>query len=150
MEIVDTFTFLLGRWTLERVVTDHRSGTDGRFEGNVVIAEAQSDRNHPFDRRARYDETGTLHFGGHVGTASRRLELVRLENAAVMLYLADGTPFVDLDLRSGTWRSVHPCGEDHHEIVTAARSPDEVEEHWRVRGPTEDYDAVAILRRLQR
>lgn len=149
MEIVDTFTFLLGRWTLERFVTDHRSGMDGRFEGSVVIAEAHTDQNHPFDRRACYDETGTLHFGGHVGTASRRLELVRLEHGAVMLYFADGQPFVDLDFRSGTWRSVHPCGEDHHEVVTVARSLDLVEEHWRVRGPTEDYGAVAILRRLE-
>ena len=65
-----------------------------------------------------------------------------------MLYLTDGTPFVDLDLRSGTWRSVHLCGEDHHEIVTVARSLGEVEERWRVRGPTTNYDAVAILRRV--
>jgi Family of unknown function (DUF6314) len=150
MEIDDTFSFLLGRWTLERVLTDHRSGTDGRFGGTAVIAQAQSGQKGPLDPRARYDEDGTLRFGRHTGPASRHLELVRLESAAVMFYLADGTPFVDLDLRGGTWRSIHSCGEDHHEIVSVARSLSEVEEHWRVRGPTTNYDAVAILRRAGR
>jgi hypothetical protein len=58
--------------------------------------------------------------------------------------------YVDLDLRSGTWRSLHPCAEDHYEIVTVVRSPDEVEERWRVRGPAKDYEAVTMLRRLDR
>lgn len=148
VKIVDTLSFLQGRWTLARDLTDHRSGTDGRFEGSVLIAEARPGQNPPFGPRARYDEEGTLHFGSHVGPASRTLDLVRLESAVVMLYLADGTPFVDLDLRSGSWRSVHICRDDHHEIVTVARSIGEVEERWRVRGPTTDYDAVAILRRV--
>jgi Family of unknown function (DUF6314) len=145
MKIVDTLNFLLGQWTLERFLTDHRSGINGRFEGSVTIAGALSGHG----PRAHYDETGILRFGSHRGPAARRLELVRLESTVVMLHFADGKPFVDLDLRSGTWRSIHPCGEDHYETVTVVRSPDEVEEHWRVRGPTQDYDAVAILRRLE-
>src|SRR5580692_1012137 len=150
MKVVDTCSFLLGKWTLERVLRDHRSGTDGRFEGSatVTIVEAPSAGNASDGPRARYEEAGTLRFGGHEGPASRSLELVRLQSSVVMLYFTDGKPFVDLDLRNGTWRSSHPCGEDHYEIVTVVRSHDEVEEHWRVRGPTEDYDAVAILRRL--
>jgi hypothetical protein len=144
MQIVDTFDFLLGEWALERSLTDHRSRTAGRFEGRVTIAEGLSGHG----GRARYDEVGTLRFGGHEGPASRCLELVRLENTVVMLHFTDGKPFVDLDLRSGMWRGDHPCGEDHYEILTVVRSPDEVEERWRVRGPTEDYDAVATLRRL--
>jgi hypothetical protein len=150
MEVVDTFSFLLGKWTLERFLRDHRSGNDGRFEGSATaaIVQAPAGVSAAAGARARYDETGTLRFGRHVGPASRSLELVRLEGAVVMLYFTDGKPFVDLDLRNGTWRSSHPCGEDHYEIVTVVRSQDELEEHWRVRGPTEDYDAVATLRRL--
>ena len=150
--VVDTFGFLLGKWTLVRFLRDHRSGTDGRFEGSATatIVQAPSGGNAVASAgtRARYDEAGTLRFGSHVGPASRSLELVRLESAVVMLYFTDGKPFVDLDLRNGTWRSSHPCGEDHYDIVTIVRSPGEVEEHWRVRGPTEDYDAVSVLRRL--
>jgi hypothetical protein len=148
MKVVDTFSFLLGKWTLERSLRDHRSGTDGRFEGSAAIVQAPSGGKAGDGPRARYDEAGTLRFGRHEGPASRSLELVRLQSSVVMLYFTDGKPFVDLDLRNGTWRSSHPCGEDHYEIVTVVRSPGEVEEHWRVRGPTEDYDAVAILRRL--
>jgi hypothetical protein len=148
MKIVDTLSFLLGQWSLERLLTDHRSGTDGRFEGSVTIVEAPSGSSAGFGVRAHYDETGTIRFGNYEGPASRSLELVRQESAVVMLYFTDGKPFVDLDLRSGTWRSTHPCGEDHYEIFTVVRSLNEVEEHWRVRGPTEDYDAVTTLRRL--
>jgi hypothetical protein len=144
MTVVDTLDFLLGEWTLERYLTDHRSGTDGRFEGSVTVAGTPSGHG----SRARYDEAGTMFFGKHEGGATRSLELVRLESTVVMLYFADGKPFVDLDLRSGTWGSDHPCGKDHYEILTVVRSPDEVEERWRVRGPTKDYDAVATLRRV--
>jgi len=147
MDIVDTLSFLVGRWTLERLIIDHRSGTDGRFDGDAVIVEVLPGLHRPFIRRARYDESGTLHFGRHVGAATRRLDLERMETSAVMLSFADGKPFVDLDLRDGPWRSVHACGEDEHEIVTVAQSLDVVEEHWRVRGPTQDYDAFTILRR---
>jgi hypothetical protein len=150
MKVVDTFTFLLGEWTLERFLTDHRSGTDGRFEGSATatIVQAPPGPNAGDGTRARYDEAGTLSFGRHEGPAARSLELVRLPSTVVMLYFTGGKPFVDLDLRNGTWRSSHPCGEDHYEIVTVVRSPRELEEHWQVRGPTKDYDAVAFLRRL--
>lgn len=144
MEIADTLDFLLGRWAIARFVTDHRSGTEGRFEGSLTIALAPSDQG----TRASYDEAGTMYFGGHEGPASRRLELVRLDNSVVMLHFTDGKPFVDLDLRRGRWTSTHPCRADHYEFFTGVRSPDEVEESWKVRGPAQDYDAVATLRRI--
>jgi hypothetical protein len=148
MRVVDTLSFLLGTWTLERSLTDHRAGTHGRFEGSATFAGAPSGQNAADGGRAHYDEMGTLRFGLHTGPAFRSLEYVRLESTIVMLYFTDGGPFVDLDLRSGNWRSVHHCGEDRYEIVTTVQSPSEVDEHWRVRGPTKDYDAIAILRRV--
>jgi Family of unknown function (DUF6314) len=148
MKVVDTLNFLLGQWALERFFTDHRSGTDGRFEGSATVTPSSSGLGAGVGPRAHYEEVGTVYFGRHEGPASRSLELVRRESGVVMLYFTDGKPFVDLDLRSGEWRSAHPCGEDHYEILTLVRSPSEIEEHWRVRGPTEDYDAVATLRRL--
>jgi hypothetical protein len=148
MTVVDTLNFLLGRWALERFFTDRRSGTEGRFEGSATVTRSSSGQGAGLGPRAHYEEVGTLRFGSHEGPASRRLELVRLESTVVMLSFTDGKPFVDLDLRSGRWRSTHPCGEDSYEILTVVRSPSEVEERWRVRGPTEDYDAVATLRRL--
>jgi hypothetical protein len=148
MKVFDTLSFLVGQWTLERFFTDHRSGTDGRFEGTATITRSSSGQGAGPGPRAHYEEVGVLRFGRHEGRASRSLELVRLESAVVMLYFTDGKPFVDLDLHCGRWRSTHPCGEDLYEILTVVRSPSELEERWRVRGPTEDYDAVAALRRL--
>jgi hypothetical protein len=148
MKVVDTLSFLLGQWKLERVFADRRLGTGGRFDGSATITTSLSGLAAGLAPRAHYEEVGTSRFGRYEGPASRSLELVRLESTVVMLYFTDGKPFVDLDLRSGRWSSTHPCGEDHYEILTVVRSPTEIEEHWRVRGPTEDYDAVATLRRL--
>ena len=63
MEVADTFSFLLGRWALERSLTDHRSGVDGKFVGDVTIAGLPDGP----DSRARYDEVGTMCFGEHEG-----------------------------------------------------------------------------------
>ena len=52
MEIADTLSFLLGQWTVERLLTDHRSGTDGRFEGAVSISEAPSSQSAESGARA--------------------------------------------------------------------------------------------------
>lgn len=98
--------------------------------------------------RARYDEQGELHFGAHVGPASRRLGYTRLSTGAAMLHFVDGRPFVDLDLRSGAWRSAHSCGDDLYEIATIVRSSAVVQENWRVTGPGKGYDAVTTLVRV--
>jgi hypothetical protein len=150
MQVVDTLDFLRGKWSLERFLTDHLSRTSGRFEGSAAVVNRPSGTNGGSRVQARYDEAGTLRFGHHMGPARRSLEFVRQESSVVMMYFTDGQPYVDLDLRSGTWRSLHPCAEDHYEIVTVVRSPDEVEERWRVRGPAKDYEAVTMLRRLDR
>jgi hypothetical protein len=65
-----------------------------------------------------------------------------------MIYFVDGRPFVDLDLRTGAWRSAHVCDEDRHEIATLVRSRDVVEERWRVRGPATDFEATTIHTRM--
>jgi hypothetical protein len=72
--------------------------------------------------RARYDETGELHFGTYAGQAHRSLEYMRLENATVMLYFIDRRPFIDLDLSTGAWHSSHVCGDDCYEIAIFVRS----------------------------
>ena len=100
MKIVDTLRFLLGTWTLERSMADHRSGTRGIFEGSATLVEALRGRSCALGRRARYDETGELHFGTHTGPASRSLEYARLDSTTVMLYFTDGRPFMAPDSRT--------------------------------------------------
>jgi hypothetical protein len=146
MQISDTLDFLLGTWDLERSIEDHRSGIRGVFSGSAALVAAGQSWS-SVAGRARYDESGELSFGTHVGPASRYLEHARRDTGSVMLYFADGRPFVDLDLRRGQWRSIHDCGDDRYEIVTMARSHDVVQEYWRVRGPGKSYSAVTTLLR---
>jgi hypothetical protein len=147
VEILDTLAFLLGSWSLERSIEDHRSGTRGSFSGSATLVWAGAEPGLASVRRARYDEAGELRFGAHTGPASRHLEYARQDGAAVMIYFADGRPFTDLDLRGGAWSTVHDCDEDRYEITTILRSDRVVEERWRVRGPSLSYDAITTLMR---
>ena len=142
MQVPDTLAFLLGTWEISRTIADHRSGKHGLFSGRGVLAGEQIAA-----RRARYDEAGELSFGTHHGPASRHLEYARLDSGSVFLYFSNGRPFVDLDLRTGTWRSTHLCVDDRYEIETVVRSDRVILEYWHVTGPETSYDAVTTLTR---
>lgn len=144
MEIADTLGFLLGTWDLSRSYTDHRFGMSPAFQGQAVLATDPT----AGPERAQYEETGQMCLGLHLGTASRSLEYVRQPGGAVMVYRPGRQPYVDLDLTSGAWDALHPCGADRYEVSTVVRSRDVVQEYWRVQGPDKDYTAVTTLRRL--
>jgi hypothetical protein len=143
MEIPDTFGFLLGMWDVSRSYTDHRSGTTTSFHGQAVLAVDAAGPG-----RARYEETGQLCLGSHQGPASRSLEYDRRPDGTVLLYRPGRQPYVDLDLSTGAWHACHPCGADRYQISTVVRSPDFVQEYWRVQGPDKDYTAVTSLHRV--
>jgi hypothetical protein len=84
----------------------------------------------------------------HEGAARRSLEYVRRLDGTVMLYRPGRQPYVDLNLTSGAWDAVHPCGADRYEVSTVVRSRDVVQEYWRVQGPGKDYTAVTTLNRV--
>jgi hypothetical protein len=144
MEISDTLGFMLGTWDLSRSYTDHLSGTTAAFQGQAILATDPA----AGPDRAQYQETGRMRLGSHQGTARRSLEYVRRPGGMVMLYRPGRQPYVDLDLTSGAWDAVHPCGADRYEISTAVLSRDVVQEHWRVQGPDKNYTAVTTLRRV--
>ena len=152
MEIFDTLGFLLGTWRVSRSYTDHRAGTAASFQGRAVLAmdAATSQEAASFQGRARYEETGQLSLGTHEGAAHRSLEYLRRPDGTVMLYRPGRQPYVDLDLTSGAWNAVHPCGADRYEISTIVLLPDVVQEYWRVQGPEKDYTAVTTLHRVPR
>ncbi len=89
-----------------------------------------------------------MRFGARTTRASRSLLFERLGNASVMMLFVDGRPFVDLNLQTGEWRSVHPCVDDVYEMTTTVRSQNVVREQWRVTGPSKDYEALTTLTRL--
>jgi hypothetical protein len=146
MEIVDTLGFLVGNWAVRRSITDHHGEAQGLFEGTATWTETPcfSDR---VPCWASYREAGDLQIGAHRVHATRRLVGARLESA-MMLYFADGRPYLDLDLRNGHWQAKHPCGDDTYDIVTLVHSYLTMEERWRVRGPAQDYSAVTFFTRF--
>lgn len=140
MQIADTLRFLLGGWTLERDLTDHRAGVAGRFAGTaVVVAQGAAE--------ARYVEEGRLRLAGHESAARRVLRYARTATGAVLVSFADGRPFLELNLRDGGCTAIHPCVADRYALEFTVTAPDVLVERWRVRGPAKDYDAVTTWRR---
>jgi hypothetical protein len=145
VEIDDTYRFLLGRWQVERTLTDHRLHETGVFSGTATVAPRR------FDGRqtAQYRERGELRFGGYRGTASRRLGYVRMQDGAVSMTFEDGRRFVACDLRSGRCLAAHLCSDDRYDVSWLVLARDVIVEQWRVRGPLKDYEARCVSRRLR-
>ncbi len=144
---MDTLTFLLGVWDLDRSIDDHQSGTRGGFIGRAKLTATPVGNASAPPEGAHYEENGELNFGAYRGPARRTLDYVRLEGASVLLRFADGRPFIDLDLRNGDCHRIHDCGEDRYEITMVVISADTVEERWHVQGLDKDYVAVTTLHR---
>jgi hypothetical protein len=169
MRVSDTLAFAAGLWRIERVLADHRSGTQGRFTGEAVLSEplpgeapaepgpggavaGEPAPGEPAPRQAGdprpalcYVETGELRFGTHTGPATRTLRYQGRPDGTVDVRFADGHLFYRLDLRSGHCVAVHQCGADRYEITYLVLSEDVMEERWQVQGPGKDYQATATL-----
>jgi hypothetical protein len=150
MRVSDTLAFTAGHWRIERVLADHRSGTQGRFTGRATLSEPQP--REPDDRRPDdpgpelcYLETGELRFGTHIGPATRTLRYQGRPDGTVDVRFADGHLFYRLDLREGCCMAVHQCRADRYEITYLALSENAMEERWQVQGPGKDYQATATL-----
>ena len=128
MDVADTFGFLLGAWRVSRSIEDRLAGLTGSFEGSALLVIPPE-----WQARgvwARYDETGTLQFGGHSGPASRTLGYMRRFDGTVAVFFPDGRPYIDLDLRTGSCERDHPCREDTYRLTFTVHSLDEFEERW--------------------
>jgi hypothetical protein len=157
MRVSDTLAFTAGHWRIERVLADHRSGTQGRFTGSATVSEPAPGSATPGDPQPGgpgphgpgpelcYLETGELCFGAHTGPATRTLRYQGRPDGTVDVRFADGHLFYRLDLRSGRCVAVHQCRADRYEITYLALSETAMEERWQVRGPGKDYQATATL-----
>jgi hypothetical protein len=145
MEVADTFGFLLGSWRVNRSIEDRQAGISGTFQGSALLVIPPE-----WQARgvwARYDETGTLEFGGHRGPATRTLGYMRRHDGTVAVFFPDGRPYIDLDLRTGSCERDHPCRDDLYRLKFTVRSLDEFQEHWEVQGPAKNYQATTTLTR---
>ena len=145
----DTLSLVLGEWRLERVLHDRLTGTGGRFEGTAIVHPADHESGVVNDSdSAIYEERGRIEFGAHQGPSHRTLKFKRLESGAVAVRFADDRPFFELDLRAARCEALHPCGPDDYELSFELKSPDLIIESWAVRGPTKDYEAETVWRRV--
>lgn len=149
MRVTDTLAFVRGGWGLDRVLTDHRSGAEGRFTGHALVTPAPPEQPEQPEQPGEwhYTEHGELRFAAHTGPASRRLRYLGLPDGTVAVRFADGRPFYVLDLRTGQAQAEHVCGRDHYQLSHRVLGEDGLEERWLVRGPGKDYLAVTRLRR---
>src|ERR1700722_5198658 len=175
MRVSDTLAFTAGHWRIDRVLADHRSGTQGRFTGSATLsapapgsaAPREAQPGEPRPREAQpgepgepgphdrgphdpgpelcYLETGELRFGTHTGPATRALRYQGRPDGTVDVRFADGHLFYRLYLREGCCTAVHQCRADRYEITYLALSENMMEERWQVRGPGKDYQATATL-----
>ena len=145
MRVSDTLAFAAGHWRIERVLADHRSGTQGRFTGSATLSEPDEPGAAPSWPALCYLETGELRFGTHSGPAARTLRYQGRPDGTVDVRFTGGHLFYRLDLRSGRCEAVHQCRADRYEITYLALSEDVMEERWQVHGPGKDYQATATL-----
>ncbi|MHB1570149.1 MAG: DUF6314 family protein [Solirubrobacteraceae bacterium] len=141
IDVDDTLDFLVGTWSLSRELADHRTGARGSFTGTAVLRPVRAPA-----PGAEYEEVGRIRLGGHEGPAQRQLRWLRAEGAVQVLF-ADGRPFFELDLRDGSCRVEHQCRADLYELSFQLADPDRLQERWRVRGPSKDYDAFTTWTR---
>jgi hypothetical protein len=139
--IANTLAFLLGSWSIERLIHDHRDGSEATFTGVAVVT--------PAAQGASYHEAGQLTRGTHTGPARRTLAFRELTGTGtgVAIDFPDGRPFVALDLAAGRWEATHPCRADTYELSFEALDLDRIHETWRVMGPAKDYGAETVWRR---
>jgi Family of unknown function (DUF6314) len=137
-----TVAFLRGTWSIERLLTDHRSGARGSFTGRAGFLATDD------PLVLRYAERGELRFGDHRGPGSRSLLYRELPGGAADVRFADGREFYRLDLCSGRCNVRHDCGQDRYLISHLVRDDGWLEERWQVTGPRKAYDGVTTLRRL--
>ena len=149
MRVTDTLAFVRGGWGLDRVLTDHRSGAEGRFTGHALVAPAPPGQPGQPGQPGEwhYTEHGELRFAAHTGPASRRLRYQGRPDGTVAVRFADGRLFYHLDLRTGQARAEHGCGPDHYQLSHRVLAADLLEEEWRVHGPGKDYLAITRLAR---
>ena len=125
--VTDPVGYLLGSWTIERQLTDVRTGQQGSFAGCAVFTAD--------DAGLRWLEDGELVWAGVRRRAGRELSIVRAVGNPVEVRFADGRTFHLLDLSAGRDRVTHDCGADRYAGVFTVADLDSWSVGWDVAGP---------------
>lgn len=140
--VPDLGEYLTGRWRITRTMRDDRASLKGGLTGELTIEPGG-------DGALDWREQGRLDFGGYKGPAYRNyfIEIEPRQDPARVLF-EDGRLFHDLDLKTGAWRTRHPCAEDMYHGLFLALSPHAWLTRWRVAGPRKRQRIDSRMERL--
>lgn len=128
--VFDTF---LGTWSVRRKIIDYRTGSVFSFEGKAVLTNTS------------FEEQGQIGYGDRAFSAERAYR-IRADGNSISVLFANGSRFVELDLRAS--QAVHHhCGQDTYLGWFFFRDREAWAERWRVSGPRKHYASLAHYRR---
>ncbi len=139
IRVTDLADHLVGSWALWRAIEIHTTGERAHLAGRAVW---EPDATRP--SRLLYREWGELTMAEHRGPASRSYRF-ELAGEGVDVHFDDGRYFYSFDLTEGRAEIVHVCGNDRYRGTLVAHSPTELEQTWRVEGPSKDYTSTTTF-----
>jgi hypothetical protein len=134
----DPRRYLTGRWRIEREL--HHGDARGRFDG---VAEFT-----PNATGLVWDETGELVFGGHSGTAWRRLRVIP-GPVGWEVRFADGRLFHPIDLSRSAFQVRHDCSPDLYLGRVEILAADAFDVTWIVTGPAKNQRIFSRYSKFQ-
>ncbi|MFD7436996.1 DUF6314 family protein [Streptomyces sp. NPDC059861] len=130
--VPEVLAYLAGHWQVRRSVRDLASGDEGHFDGTTAFGPLEGGG-------LLHEEAGTFVWRGVARPAERTLRyLPGARHGTADVRFADGRPFHDLDLTTGSYVADHPCSADLYRGEFTVRDGDRWRSVWRVRGPAKD------------
>lgn len=121
-----------GPWQIGRVISDHKAGQTGRFDGQAVLLPTS-------DAGLEYVETGLLRIGAApVLTAARRYHWA-FRDGLVAVTFADHRPFHSFQAGVSGAGTDHLCGADLYRVTYGFADWPVWTALWQVSGPRKDY-----------
>ena len=128
---------LEGRWRLDRVIEDARTGVTGRLEGEALWR--------PDAAGLVQEESGVLHYGDAPPMQATRCYLWRAAGDALEVFFEDGRPFHVVP-QAGA-EAVHHCDPDLYRVTYDFDLPKRFTQVWRVTGPRKDARIISRFTR---
>lgn len=136
---MDLAGYFTGRWLLRRHITDAAEHPRGTFTGSATFS-VEADT-------LVYHEQGTLQLSTYRGAAQRTLRYRITGPGQAQVSFDYGDFFHDLDLRTGRWRTQHPCRDDLYQGEFRVLGPDRWQQFWTVAGPTKNHTLSTSFQR---
>ena len=143
----DLRAYLLGSWSVDRILLDRTNGTRGTFTGVVRFTALD-------DGGLSFHEEGTVRLAAgngkpFTGPASRSYLFSPTESPAAMdVTFPDGRPFHRMSFSPDARQDRHWCDPDTYRVSYTLHGPDGFSYAWDVRGPRKDQLLESVLRRL--